>query len=110
MSSQLVQKSLDGSPIDFTSNTAPELECWVDASTVPACIAVLVNKSFITFTLKDGWDKKRGMNNHWAETVGLELVARVIIALGYSRVSVRVRSDSVRAISAFSGTKNRMSE
>ncbi|KAG9089558.1 hypothetical protein FRC06_001488 [Ceratobasidium sp. 370] len=83
----------------------PKLECWVDASTKPACIAILINKSFITFGLKDGWDKKKGMDNNWAETVGLELAARVMVALGHSGICVRVRSDSFQAISAFHGTK-----
>lgn len=80
-----------------------KIDCWIDSAPSKGLIAVVVGHNYKAFRLKDGWEE-RGRDNNWAETVGFELVVRVLIAQGFAGTAT-VYCDSLIAINAFKGGK-----
>jgi hypothetical protein len=89
----------------FQSDQTP-LTCWIDAAPSSGLIAVVIGDKYKVFRLKPDWQQS-GRDNHWAETVAFELLARVLVARGHTG-PVTVYSDSRTALSAFEGNKNRV--
>ena len=63
--------------------------------------------SYKVFRLRDGW-KEPGRDINWAETIGFELVARVLVAQGFTGTAT-VYCDSLIALNAYKGGKCRIS-
>ncbi|KAG9040891.1 hypothetical protein FS837_012979 [Tulasnella sp. UAMH 9824] len=78
-----------------------DIDIWVDASSSFG-IGILIDDRFLAWKYHPKWKGwgKFGYDIGWAETVGLELVIRCLVALNLSDAIFFVHSDNVGAIEA----------